>query len=169
LNFKRITLLLTVILGLTVLYSGYKVMNLDLFPWLNVFIASVLSLTSFILNYFVKGKSIVIQLLLLSFFIVQLFLNYIILQNPEVLRSSWRWLFYPISIFVFILSVSALLKKKNKLVTVSLIVASFIFFMTSIFSTNPIWLQLQMLFYVLFSIGIVMSKNIQKTKIVESI
>ena len=57
-NFKRITLLLTVILGLTVLYSGFKIMNLDLFPWLNVFIASVLSLTSFILNYFVKGKSL---------------------------------------------------------------------------------------------------------------
>ena len=144
-------------------------MNLDLFPWLNVFIASVLSLTSFILNYFIKGKSIVIQLLLLSFFIVQVFLNYTILQNPEVLISSWRWLFYPISIFVFILSVSALLKKKNKLVTVSLILASFLFFMTGIFSTNPIWLQLQMLFFILFSIGLVASKNIQKLKSIDSI
>jgi hypothetical protein len=159
LNFKRIIHLLTVILGLTVLYSGFKIMNLDLYPWLNVFIASVLSLTSFILNYFVKGKSIVLQLLLLSFFIVQLFLNYIILQNPEVLISSWRWLFYPVSIFVFILSVSALLKKKYKLVTLSLILASFLFFMTSIFSTNPIWLQLQILFFILFSIGLVASKK----------
>ncbi len=158
-NFKRIIHLLTVILGLTVLYSGFKIMNLDLYPWLNVFIASVLSLTSFILNYFVKGKSIVLQLLLLSFFIVQLFLNYIILQNPEVLISSWRWLFYPVSIFVFILSVSALLKKKYKLVTLSLILASFLFFMTSIFSTNPIWLQLQILFFILFSIGLVASKK----------
>ncbi len=168
-NFKRVTILLTAILAIVVVYATYKVAILDLFPWLNVLISSSLSLIAFILSFLVKGKNITIQLALFSFFILQLFLNYSILQNSDLLIKSWRWLFYPISIFVFILSISACLKKKNKLLLMSLIVFSCLFFVISIFSTNPIWLQVQLLFFILFSIGMVASKNIHKPKSVDSI
>ena len=168
-NFKRITLLLTFILGLTVLYSGYKVMNLDLFPWLNALISSALSLFVFLLSFLVKGKNKVVQLLVFLFFIVQLFLNYSILQNADILITRWRWLFYPLIILVYILCFAATIKKKNKTILLGFLSTSFLSFIASILLNYWLWVPLQMLFYVLFSIGIVISKNIQKTKIVESI
>lgn len=167
-NFKRISVLITFILVLIVLYSGYKVLNLDLFPWLNVLISSILSLIVFILSFFIKGKSKPIQLLLLIFFSVQLVLNYSILQNADLLKIGWRWLFYLISIFVYILSISAALKKRNKLILLSILFGSFLFFIISIFSNYHLWMPMQMLCFVLFSIGIVLSKNIQKLKSFES-
>jgi hypothetical protein len=158
-----------VISGLTVLYSGYKVMNLDLFPWLNVLISSILSFIVFLISYFIKGKSKVVQLLLFTFFIVQLFLNYSILQNADVLITSWRWLFYPLIFFVYVLCFAASIKKKNKPILLGLLFASFISLIASILSNHSIWIPLQMLFYVLFSFGIIVSKNSQKTKIIESL
>jgi hypothetical protein len=160
---------LTVILGLTVLYSGYKVMNLDLFPWLNVLISSALSWFVFLISYLIKGKNKVVQLLLFLFFIVQLFLNYSILQNAAILLTSWRWLFYPLTFFVYILCFAAAIKKKNKPILLGLLFASFFSFIASILSNYTLWVPLQMLFYILFSLGIVVSKNVQKTKIVESL
>jgi hypothetical protein len=169
LNFKRITLLLTIILGLTVLYSGYKLINIDLFPWLNVLISSALSWFVFLISYLIKGKNKVVQLLLFTFFIVQLFLNYSILQNADILITSWRWLFYPLIFFVYILCFAAAIKKKNKLILLVLLFASFFSLIASILSIHSLWIPLQMLFYILFSIGIIVSKNSQKTKIIESL
>jgi len=140
-----------------------------LFPWLNVLISSVLSWFVFLLSYLIKGKNKVVQLLLFTFFIVQLFLNYSILQNVDVLITSWRWLFYPLIFFVYILCFAASIKKKNKPILLGLLLASFFSLIASILSYYTLWVPLQMLFYILFSIGIVVSKNSQKTKIVESI
>ncbi len=168
-NLKRITLLLTIVLGLTVLYSGYKVMNLELFPWLNVLISSALSWFVFLISYLIKGKNKLVQLLLFTFFIVQLFLNCLILQNATILITSWRWLFYPLIFFVYILCFTAGIKKKNKPILIGLLFASFFSLIASILSNHSLWIPLQMVFYFLFSIVIIVSKNSQKTKIVESI
>lgn len=167
-NFKRITLALTLILGLIVFYSGYKVLNLDLFPWLNIIISSVLSFVVFILSFIVKGKSKLIQLLLYTFFIIQLILNFSILQNPDLLEKNWRWLVYPISIFVFILSISAALKKKNKFILIIILFCSFFFFIASIFLNFYFLMPLQMICFVFFSVGMFLSKNIQKIKTFET-
>jgi len=169
LNFKKITLLLTLILGLIVLYSGYKVMNLDLFPWLNVLISSALSWFVFLISYLIKGKNKVVQLLLYLLFIVQLFLNYSILQNAAILITSWRWLFYPLIIFVYILCFAASIKKKNKPILLVFLSASFFSFIASILLNYALLIPLQMLFYVFFSIVIVVSKNSKKTNILESL
>jgi hypothetical protein len=144
-------------------------MNLDLFPWLNALISSALSLFVFLLSFLVKGKNKVVQLLVFLFFIVQLFLNYSILQNADILITRWRWLFYPLIILVYILCFAATIKKKNKTILLGFLSTSFLSFIASILLNYWLWVPLQMLFYVLFSIGIVISKNIQKTKIVESI
>ena len=127
-NFKRISILSTVLLAIVVIYATYKVAILDLFPWLNVLISSSLSFIVFVLSFLVKGKSKIIQLVLLSFFILQLLLNYSILQNSDLLIKNWRWLFYPISIFVYTLSISVALKKGNKRLSLGLIGVSFLFF-----------------------------------------
>jgi hypothetical protein len=156
-----------VILGLTVLYSGYKVMNLDLFPWLNVLISSILSFIVFLISYFIKGKSKVVQLLLFTFFVVQLFLNNLILQNPYILKTSWRGLFYPISVFVFILCFAALDKKKNKPILLGFLLASFLCFIASILSNNQLLITFHLLFFIIYSIGMVVTKNIQKQKTIE--
>jgi len=168
LNFKRITILLTVILAIVVVYATYKIAILDLFPWLNILISSSLSFIVFILSFLVKGKNKIIQLALLSFFILQLFLNYSILQNSDLLIKNWRWLFYPISIFVYILSISVALKKGSKLFSFGLIGVSFLFFVFGILSDNSIWLTLQMLFFILFSVVMVASKSIYKPKAIEA-
>jgi hypothetical protein len=168
LNFKRISLILTLILGLIVLYSGFKLLNFNLFPWLNVFISSTLSLVVFNLSFLIKGKSKPIQLLIFTFFIIQVVLNYSILQNADLLKINWRWLFYPISIFVFILAISAALRKQNKFILLSALICSLLFFICSIFSNYYFWMPLQMICFVFFSIGMIFSKNIQKIKAFES-
>lgn len=167
-NYKRLTLLVTVILAIVVIFATYKVVVLDLFPWLNVLISSALSLIAFVLSFLVKGKNRIIQLALLAFFILQLILNYTILQNPEILLKNWRYLFYPISILIYILLISASLKKEKKFFLVGISAFSGLFFVLSIFSPNSIWLTLQLLFFVLFSIVLVASKNIHKPKSIES-
>jgi hypothetical protein len=168
LNFKRISILLTVLLAIVVIYATYKVAILDLFPWLNVLISSSLSFIVFVLSFLVKGKSKVIQSVMLSFFILQLFINFTILQNSDFFIKNWRWLFYLISIFVYLLSFSVCFKKEKKLLLISLVVGSSLFFILGIFSANPIWLTLQMLFYILFSVTVVVTKKISKSKFIES-
>lgn len=167
LNFKRITILLTLVLAIVVVYAIYNVAILDLFPWLNVLISSSLSFIVFVLSFLVKGKNKTIQLALLSFFIFQLFLNYSILQNPDLLIKNWRWLFYPISMFVYILSISITLKKVSKRFSFGLIGVSFLFFVLSVFSDKSIWFTLQMLVFLLFSVVTVATKNIHKPKAIE--
>ena len=156
------------LLAIVVIYATYKVAILDLFPWLNVLISSSLSFIVFVLSFLVKGKGKVIQSVMLSFFILQLFINYTILQNSDFFIKNWRWLFYLISIFVYLLSFSVCLKKEKKLLLISLFVGSSLFFILGIFSANPIWLTLQMLFYILFSVTVVVTKKISKSKIIES-
>lgn len=163
-NFKRITIILTALLVCVVIYATYKVAILELFPWLNVLISSSLSFIVFALSFLVKGKNKSIQLVLLSFFILQLFLNYSILQNSDLLLKNWRWLFYPVSIFIYILSISVALKKGSKLISFALIGGSFLFFVVGVFSINPIWLTLQMLFFILFSVAMIITKNNLKPK-----
>ncbi len=167
LNFKRITILLTVVLTIVVVYAIYKVAILDLFPWLNILISSSLSFIVFVLSFLVKGKNKTIQLALLSFFISQLFLNYSILQNPDLLIKNWRWLFYPISIFIYTLSISITLKKGSKRFSFGLIGLSFLFFVISVFSDKSIWFTLQMLCFLLFSVVTVATKNIHKPKAID--
>ena len=162
-NFKRITIFLTVLLGFVVIYSAYKVAIVDLFPWINLLITSTLSFIVFVLSFFVKGKNKIIQLALLFFFIIQLFLNYTIIHNSVVLIKNWRWLLYPISIFIYILSISVCFKKRNKLLLLTLVVISLFLFIFSIFSSSSIWIILQMLTYILFSITVLISKNIPKS------
>jgi len=169
LNFKRITLFITLLLAIVVLYAAYKVVILDLFPWLNVLISSSLSFIVFILSFLVKRKNKTIQLALLSFFILQLFLSYSILQNADLLIKYWRWLFYLISIFIYILSISVCLKKVNKILMLSLVISSFLFFVLGVLSVNPVWLSLQMLFFILFSVTVVTSKNVKNPKTIDLI
>jgi len=169
LNFKRITLFITLLLAIVVLYAAYKVVILDLFPWLNVLISSSLSFIVFILSFLVKRKNKTIQLALLSFFILQLFLNYSILQNADLLIKNWRWLFYLISIFIYIISISVCLKKVNKILMLSLVISSFLFFVFGVLSVNPVWLSLQMLFFILFSVAVVASKNVKNPNTIDLI
>lgn len=166
-NFKRITILLTVVLAIVVVYSIYKVAIIELFPWLNVLISSSLSFIVFVLSFLVKGKNKTIQLALLGFFIFQLFLNYSILQNPDLLIKNWRWLFYPISIFIYILSISVAFRKGKKSFLFGLIGVSFLFFVLSVFSDKSIWFTLQMLVFLLFSVVTVATKNNHKPKAIE--
>ena len=168
-NFKRITLFITLLLAIVVLYAAYKVVILDLFPWLNVLISSSLSFIVFILSFLVKRKNKTIQLALLSFFILQLFLNYSILQNADLLIKNWRWLFYLISIFIYIISISVCLKKVNKILMLSLVISSFLFFVFGVLSVNPVWLSLQMLFFILFSVAVVASKNVKNPNTIDLI
>jgi hypothetical protein len=153
-----------VLLACVVIYATYKVTILELFPWLNVLISSSLSFIVFVLSFLVKGKNKSIQLVLLSFFILQLFLNYSILQNSDLLLKNWRWLFYPVSFFIYILSISVALKKGSKLISFALIGGSFLVFVVGFFSINPIWLTLQMLFFILFSVEMIITKNNLKPK-----
>ena len=168
-NFKRITLFITLLLAIVVFYAAYKVVILDLFPWLNVLISSSLSFIVFILSFLVKRKNKTIQLALLSFFILQLFLNYSILQNADLLIKNWRWLFYLISIFIYIISISVCLKKVNKILMLSLVISSFLFFVFGVLSVNPVWLSLQMLFFILFSVAVVASKNVKNPNTIDLI
>lgn len=163
-NFKKLLIFFAIGFGFTVLISSYKVIQLELFPWLNVLISSFLSFSALISIFLVRGKNKIIQVSTFLFFIVQFLLNYIILQDAEILKVNWRWLFYPVSILIFILCFAPIGRKQEKfrLLLFILLSLSFFSFIVSLFQGTSFWFSSQISWFFLFSIGIVFIKNKEK-------
>jgi hypothetical protein len=166
LNFKKLLVLLTVGFGILLLFSFFKVTQLDLFPWLNVLIISSLGFVSLLFNFLVKGKSKFVQIGFLLFFSVQLIFSFFLLRDAELLKVNWRWLFYPISFLVFVLSFSMIRRKqgKSRLILLVLLSFSLLSFLLDISLKTAILFSIQMIFFVLFAIGMLFFKNKEKGK-----
>jgi hypothetical protein len=166
LNFKKLLVLLTVGFGILLLFSFFKVTQLDLFPWLNVLIISSLGFVSLLFNFLVKGKSKYVQIGFLLFFSVQLIFSFFLLRDAELLKVNWRWLFYPISFLVFVLSFSMIRRKqgKSRLILLVLLSFSLLSFLLDISLKTAILFSIQMIFFVLFAIGMLFFKNKEKGK-----
>ena len=165
-NFKKLLVLLTVGFGILLLFSFFKVTQLDLFPWLNVLIISSLGFVSLLFNFLVKGKSKYVQIGFLLFFSVQLIFSFFLLRDAELLKVNWRWLFYPISFLVFVLSFSMIRRKqgKSRLILLVLLSFSLLSFLLDISLKTAILFSIQMIFFVLFAIGMLFFKNKEKGK-----
>ena len=165
-NFKKLLVLLTVGFGILLLFSFFKVTQLDLFPWLNVLIISSLGFVSLLFNFLVKGKSKFVQIGFLLFFSVQLIFSFFLLRDAELLKVNWRWLFYPISFLVFVLSFSMIRRKqgKSRLILLVLLSFSLLSFLLDISLKTAILFSIQMIFFVLFAIGMLFFKNKEKGK-----
>ncbi len=165
-NFKKLLVLLTVGFGILLLFSFFKVTKLDLFPWLNVLIISSLGFVSLLFNFLVKGKSKFVQIGFLLFFSVQIIFCFLLLRDAELLKANWRWLFYPISFLVFTLSFSMIRRKqgKSRLILLVLLSFSLLSFLLDLSLKTPILFSIQMIFFVLFAIGMLFFKNKEKGK-----
>ena len=165
-NFKKLLVLLTVGFGILLLFSFFKVTQLDLFPWLNVLIISSLGFVSLLFNFLVKGKSKYVQIGFLLFFSIQLIFSFFLLRDAELLKVNWRWLFYPISFLVFVLSFSMIRRKqgKSRLILLVLLSFSLLSFLLDISLKTAILFSIQMIFFVLFAIGMLFFKNKEKGK-----
>ena len=148
------------------LFSFFKVTQLDLFPWLNVLITSLLGFLSLLINFLVKGKGKFVQIGFLLFFSIQLIFCSLLLRDAELLKENWRWLFYPISFLVFVLSFSIIRRKKGKsrLILLMLLSFSLLSFLLDLSLKTSILFSIQMVFFVLFAIGMLFLKNKEKGK-----
>ena len=158
--------MLTVGFGILMLFSFFKVTQLDLFPWLNVLITSLLGFLSLLINFLVKGKGKFVQIGFLLFFSIQLIFCSLLLRDAELLKENWRWLFYPISFLVFVLSFSIIRRKKGKsrLILLMLLSFSLLSFLLDLSLKTSILFSIQMVFFVLFAIGMLFLKNKEKGK-----
>jgi len=166
LNFKRLSIIFTVCFVLLLIFAFYKILQFDLFPWLNVFILSTLSFCSFLISFLVKKKSKIIQFSVFALLISQLIYNYFLLNDADLLMQSWRRLIYPLSILVYFLSFAMIQKKQGKLKVLSLISLTFsiVAFIANIFQTAEFWVVFQAITYILFILGVLFYKNSPKEK-----
>jgi hypothetical protein len=131
-----------------------------------VLIISSLGFVSLLFNFLVKGKSKYVQIGFLLFFSIQLIFSFFLLRDAELLKVNWRWLFYPISFLVFVLSFSMIRRKqgKSRLILLVLLSFSLLSFLLDISLKTAILFSIQMIFFVLFAIGMLFFKNKEKGK-----
>lgn len=116
-------------------YSFFQLINWDLFPWLNL---TIVFGSSFLISFFslivkVQLKVTNISLLSISFF--QIVFSSFFLDQPDILRNQWHWLFFPLITSYCILYWDILsrknefVKKVGNILIISLWLTSFLNFL----------------------------------------
>jgi hypothetical protein len=160
-GFKKLSVILGIFIGALALFAGYKVIKLELFPWLNAFIACTLSFLAFLLSFLVKKTKSSIKIVLSVFFISQLISNFIILNSPNLLLHHWRWLFYPLIALVFILFVAFIQRKEQRVRTLlfGLLLLTVATTIIAIKTPSTFASVSQIVLLVICSLGILFSRN----------
>lgn len=102
-----------IILGLVFLIGVYQIIQIELYPWLNVTIASGLPLIIFLLSFLIRDKKIISLKVVYTFIILQFLTAIYFLTNPEYLKLYWNLLFIPTILFVCFLFLEFALRKNQ--------------------------------------------------------
>lgn len=111
-NLNKLILIQTIVFALVFAYSLFKITEWELFPWLNISIATSLPFFALLISMLVKLSSGRIKFMLITFSLFHFFLNLYFLSNPELLRTHWKWLLCP-DLIIFCLLFLDLFSRKN--------------------------------------------------------
>ena len=104
-----------IVLGLLFLIGVYQVLiQIELYPWLNVTISSGLPLIIFLLSFLIRDKKIITFKVVYSFIILQFITAIYFLTHPEYLKLNWNLLFIPIILFICLLFLEFALRKNQR-------------------------------------------------------
>jgi len=95
LNWKRVHWALGILLFLGIVYSLYELTYLKVVPFLFVFIAFLTTGFSFFLGTIVRLDKQLHRVLFTILVLSQLLIAFLLTNNAELLKTHWRWLFYP--------------------------------------------------------------------------
>jgi len=167
-NFRFIVVSLTVLTGVLAFFSIYKLVQFQVFPWLNVFILSGLSFLSLLLSLLVKNINKWLKFSLMLFFIIQFSINYLLLNDAKFLKYNWKWLFYLLVFEVFILLIALIQRKQKsmKLILFLLLSIQLVAFIGSIFYVNAFFEQVSFIIFIVFTSIFLLTKN-SKSKSIE--
>lgn len=97
-SLNQVLVIQGLLLALLLAFALYQVLILNLFPWLNLSIVFATSFLCLIFNLIINIQTRIIKRLILFVSIFQFILSSFLLYQPELLRSNWQWLFFPLSI-----------------------------------------------------------------------
>ncbi len=112
-NLNKLILIQTIAFALVFAYSLFKITEWELFPWLNISIATGLPFVALLISMLVKTSSGRIKLLIISLSFIHLFLNLYFLYDPALLRADWQWLLCP-TLLIFCLLFFEMFSRKNE-------------------------------------------------------
>ena len=108
-TFVGITLTVLFLIGVS------QIIQKELFPWLNLTIASGLPLIIFLLSFLIKDKKLINLKIVYSFIILQFLIAIYFLNYPDYLKLYWNLLFIPTILFICLLFLE-FASRKNQIV-----------------------------------------------------
>ena len=110
---NQIVILQAIFSTLMLVFATYQLLDWNLFPWLNVVIIFGSSLLCLIFLMIIKIENPKIKMFILTTASAQLLFSTLFLSQPEILRSNWHWLFFPL-LLVFCAIFWDVLSRKTK-------------------------------------------------------
>jgi hypothetical protein len=112
-NRNKLLLIQIITFALVFAYSLFKITEWELFPWINISIATGLPFLALFISLLVKINSERVKLLIIFLSFIHLFLNLYFLSDSELLRTQWHWLVFP-NLVIFCLLFIELFSRKNE-------------------------------------------------------
>lgn len=112
-NRNKLLLFQTIAFALVFAYSIFKITEWELFPWINITIATGLPFVALLISLLVKIYSKGVKSLIIALAFIHLFLNFYFLSDSELLRTQWHWLVFP-NLMIFCLLFIDLFSRKNE-------------------------------------------------------
>ena len=110
---NKILVFQTITFALVFAYSIFKITEWELFPWINITIATGLPFVALFTSLLVKIYSKGVKSLIIAFAFIHLFLNFYFLSDSELVRTQWHWLVFP-NLMIFCLLFIDLFSRKNE-------------------------------------------------------
>ena len=103
-----------ILLLLGVSFCTYKILNWEIYPWIQLLICFCIPLFSLLISEMVKSLKPVIKTFIIISTISQLLLALIVLTDKDLVLPYWRMVFFPSLFIILVITYSISLRKELK-------------------------------------------------------